>query len=222
MDNILFNHIKKLDGIQDLTREECVEMRERDESNLIMRCSTIVPVLITRVTKNTVDLVHPMFPDLLSDGCMAVTKAVRSWNPEGGYKLSTWVYRITHGAVVDMLRKEQNHSDHIFTHNFSYGDPSFDEASQGERTEGYFLDMDDRAYGEEEGAGQRELEWKMEFELALRKLDEDEKDILIMLKNGHSQSEIARVMGVTQQAVSQRVVKIQQKLTCEDETSNGV
>ena len=68
-------------------------------------------------------------------------------------------------------------------------------------------------YDEQEGAGQRRMQWEAEYFSISHKLTPQERALLGMLKDGHTQREIAEYLGCSQPTIQRSVVNLQQKIS---------
>ena len=114
----------------------------------------------------------------------------------GEASFSTWLYRLTSNACVDLLRREGRHR--------SAAGPSLND----EETE---LHLPDDAPGPQEQAEQREL--RDEIETALRSLSPEHRQVLV-LREMHqlSYDEIARVLKLDVGTVKSRISRGRKQL----------
>ena len=49
--------------------------------------------------------------EIAADVVIRVHKSVKTFNPRGGAKLTTWIFRIAQNAAIDFVRQQQKISD---------------------------------------------------------------------------------------------------------------
>lgn len=169
-----------------------------DDSKERVCLSIVEPMMITEFGGRIDD---PYFDELVSEAYLGATKALLSWNPQGGMSLESWTWRLAKNRVLNYLSKLLRARD------YETGEQSgtllIDDGFEDELEP---PQHDDRGwFGERVGAGQRSMEWQAEYELMIRRLCDRDASILEMMLTGITQQEMGRVLGLSQSRVARLI-----------------
>ena len=151
--------------------------------------------------------------DVALDAMVKVHKSVTQFNPHGGAKLSTWVFRIAKNAAIDFKRCQARHASKA-------ADVPFDDAVtrqvDGKRAAEWFR----RGPAGDDPAGHAELPRVIRVARALKALSEDDRSILL-LRQSMGYEEIAEVEKVSVAALRTRYSRALDRLRNELQKDEG-
>lgn len=143
------------------------------------------------------------FDEYYGAAAIGLCKAVLNYNSRTNNTLSTFAYACINNELYSQIRASNTESNKLnnnaLSYNATYITPSGDETS-----------------GEEFMLVQKNFEknlvFKLLFQDTIRILDNKEREIVLLRVDGHTYQEIAQHYGISRQAISNKMKKIQAKI----------
>jgi RNA polymerase sigma factor (sigma-70 family) len=183
--------------LDDSSNEELLLLRATNEDDLMTRSLPIIAKMMFENFESSWDF-H-WFEDMVSEAQVGALKAIRSWQPEGGQSLSTWIYTLSRQAALRCAEKEAEYSAPLASHDFAESIDDEDESPENPND----------THGGPQGHGEAAMEAETEYALLKQKLSRENGLLLDMLRDGYSQREIGRAWNISQKSVSRKVAVLE-------------
>ena len=152
--------------------------------------------------------------DVALDAMVKVHKSVAQFNPRGGAKLSTWVFRITKNAAIDFRRSQTRHTSKATAVAF---DDSVTRQVNRKRVAEWFR----HGPAGDDPSGHAELPQVIRVARAMKALSEEHRNILL-LRQSMEYEEIAEVEKVSVAALRTRYSRALDRLRIELQKDEGL
>ncbi len=183
-----------------LSPQEVLALHREDQTKLVENvASHIVPQMALGHLKRYHE--DAVYDDLIQAAMIGIWEAVIAFDPRKEVEVYTFAAELARREVYDTLKAENRHCDLV----------SLEEILE-EGEEHYEDALSDIAYGEEQGAAERAMEFEYDFGQVLKRLTPEEQTIMLMLKEGYSQAEIAQEMKTSQSTIFRRIKEIEKKV----------
>jgi RNA polymerase sigma-70 factor (ECF subfamily) len=146
--------------------------------------------------------------DVAADGMVKVHKAVAQFDPQGGAKLSTWIFRITKNTAIDFKRRQAKQVERIQCPSLEDDDVS--KKVERESTKEWIRQNAMREFPQGDGL----LPQVLRMRHALDTLSVQHRNILLM-KQSMEYEEIAEVEKVSVEALRTRYSRAMDRLRSE-------
>lgn len=151
--------------------------------------------------------------DVALDAMVKVHKSVAQFNPRGGAKLSTWVFRITKNAAIDFKRCQARHAAKA-------ADVPFDDEITRQVDRRRAVEWFRRSSAGDDPAGHAALPQVTRMARALRALSEEDRNILL-LRQSMEYEEIEEVEKVSVATLRTRYSRALDRLRKELQKDEG-
>lgn len=143
------------------------------------------------------------FDDYYSAAAIGLCKAVLNYDESTKNKLSTLAYVCINNELYSQIRAKYTKTNKLNDNTISYNATYTNESGAEMSGEEFMLIQENF---------EKNLVFRLLFQDAIRTLNNKEREFILLRANGHTHQEIANHYGVSRQAISNKMKKIQEKL----------